>query len=76
MLTYDMNITRRQYDGMWAVWTLMPDPTLTPEDRATLKVSSFPRAPKTMTPPLRWVTVGVYSSEHEAHRAATTATKH
>jgi len=76
MLTYDMSISRRQYDGMWAVWALMPDPTLSPEDRATLKVSSFPSAPKTMTPPLRWVLIDVCGDESEARRTTHMHIKH
>jgi len=69
MLTYDVAGRRRQFDGRFAVWGLIPDPTLSQEERDTIKVSSFANAPKTMTPPLCWVNVAVYDTARDAYDA-------
>lgn len=75
MVIYDMSISRRRYDGKHAVWALIPDPTMSAHERATIKVSSFPKAPKNMTPPLRWVITGVFDSEDEALASANSKMK-
>lgn len=67
MYIYDVAARKRQFDGKIAIWALMPDPTMSNEDLANIKVSSFANAPKTMTPPLRWVITAVCDTERDAH---------
>ncbi len=67
MTIYDIAARKRQLDGRIAIWALMPDPTMSKEDLESIKVSSFPKAPKHMTPPLRWVITGVFDNERDAH---------
>lgn len=67
MAIYDIAARKRQHDGRIAVWALMPDPTMSADELANIKVSSFANAPKNLTPPLRWVITAVCATEREAY---------